>query len=241
MKITKYYALVKVKIAKDTRISETIVAADNYVDMKYNNQKGELVQIGEKTSKLFPAAKVGDTIIFHHAIEDEEWRVCQEDAEHEYRAIVLTADEVYGIERDGIIIPHPDHIWCVKEEKPKAGWDKKNGIILSNKEFETADDIHTRISELDTEVKYKSQGKIVHQGVIQRIKNESEELTQMLNKKIIHKLKIAAVNREEFPYMKAGDTLYYNGFIDFFGYPLKYKGIEYLIIRNIFFQAFKSN
>lgn len=241
MKVTKHYAIVKIRREKNTKISEHLVAAETYQDMKFNNQKGVLVQIGESTSKRFPAARIGDVAILHHAIEDEEWRLLDADDEFDFRLVVLTADEVYGVDRNGEIIPHPEHIWCIKEKQPEAGWEEKNGVVLFNKNFDTAESIHERIAELDTEAKYKSQGTFTHQGVVQKIKNESEELTQMLNKKVIHKLTIAAVNQDEYPYIKTKDYLYFNGFIDFFGYPLTYNNVEYLIIRHIFFQAFKSN
>lgn len=128
---SKAYFLVKIpKKEQKERIEKTGMFYNPVeVHMTRNMQSGTIVAIGEKAHDVFPEAKEGHILIFHHFVEgDSDSRkdsLVFEDEDYNYYVISSyqhngKATEVYGVWDGEKIIPHSEYLFLEKQ-KPAIG------------------------------------------------------------------------------------------------------------------------
>lgn len=251
MRVTKNYFLVginkeaqklKMKLASGSGL---IIAADTYTFMKNYLQSAPIWQIGANAKKFFPEAQEGDELIFHHTVEDDEWRLLQtttdvEGVEWEWRIVKADIDDVFGIRKpDGTLIAAREHIWCKELEGTKTheeAWVKKGSLFITNEGYlETEEAIRARIDEIDLHIKYMCEGVNVTEEIVRPLKQEQAALTKKLNKEKLHPLELVYIHpqtaREDLSNIEAGDHIYMKGWIDYNGYPLTIFGESFVILR----------
>lgn len=120
-----HYALVKCNIKEQKERKEKHGFLHTHPDhqfMIYNMEWGEIVAIGSKYSEIFPEAKPGHTLIFHHFVQGLDKRDSQKDhlihEDETYHYYVVTAEkfegkknETYGVWDGEKIIPHPEFVF----------------------------------------------------------------------------------------------------------------------------------
>jgi hypothetical protein len=250
MRVNAQFFLVRIvkDIQKKQRaLSEVIpglIMADTMLDMKHYLQAAPVLQIGEKARQWFPEVHVGDTLIFHHTVEDDDWRIIDEvwkdgDCISEDRIVECTFDDVLGVKKqDGTIIPSREIIWT--KDLPDTGrWHvSKAGLFIPREgEYEDDSELRLRIEELDNQVKFLAEGIASEDNIrkINELKYEQAKLTNKLNKPIFHRMELAFIHPEtsakRFSGMTGGDHVFFDGYMDYKGYPLKIDGVEYFLAR----------
>ena len=95
-KVSPFKIIVKINLAEQKQKRETtesgLILSPLYQYMLYNLQYGEVVEVGEKAAEFYPGVSEGDTVILHHFVESEEYRLIKrEQGNHapiyEYRVI----------------------------------------------------------------------------------------------------------------------------------------------------------
>lgn len=172
------------------------------VYMQRNMQNGEIVAIGEESKNIFPKAKEGDTVLFHHFVEgdaDKSNLLFSDDTFNYY--FVTTSDinghrnETYGIFDGNNIIPHPDFVFIKKEEKKDVESEEDyveqnttqvGSLILFTNWTESREDKEAKASQLMTEIKNQSKGKNMSDSTKRALnikQAEAEQITANLNHK----------------------------------------------------------
>lgn len=208
------------------------------VFMKRNMQSGEIVAIGEKAKEVFPEAKEGNILIFHHFVEgDTESRkdsLVFEDEDFNYYVISSYMQngkdtECYGVWDGHKITPHPDYIILQSappvKELPKDDFinqalrevsipGSNSTLFLFNEYNVTREDKLETLSRLKREVMELSKSRMTKEisHAIQDKEHEMEAISQEINKTTYKPYTIAYVNKivsEWFDRpVKSDDTIY---------------------------------
>jgi len=247
MRPNRQFFLVEIDLKKQKKKMESIegtslVAPTGYEYMKYYLQAAPIIAIGEDAAKWFPEAKVGDILIFHHTVEDDDWRLVHFDVEKEIEWRVVEGEEnsVFGIQKliEGIpIIPSKPYLWCktiplVTDD----GWKKIAGVYLPEESLRSEDAMRLRIEDIEHQIEFVSGGQNAGQ-IITELKKEQAVLTHLLNRKYLHELELVNIHQETSKRMdgvEKGDHVFVEGWINFKGYPLSVDGQEYLLCRKQF-------
>lgn len=205
-------------------------------DDLYRLQYGTVVQVGPMFQRPYkqtglPDLAVGDTLIVHHGIERDVDNLIHQDEENEYRIVRHDGHNVLGFEKpDGTFFCDYNHVWCKDvpkvEEKITAG-----RIILPTLNTEKL--LREQVDNIDTEIKIMQDSSGNTAPIIQGLKQDGEIATKKLNKKYIHPLTLHYFNpcNHRFENLQQGEQIYMEGWIDYKGYPLNYKGEDFLIVK----------
>lgn len=132
MVINKQFILVRIDKPKQIARREkmgSIFLAEKWNYMKRNLQYGEVIQIGPAAAEKHPGLQIGDTAIFKHIIEEEDWRLLYRDynkdhpynarMKDEYRVVDTTNDlQLFGyIKPDGTLIASDIYLFCSPDIK----------------------------------------------------------------------------------------------------------------------------
>lgn len=238
MKVNRQYFLTEIDKQAQAKAKEVlpgIKVADTMALMKYYLQHGHILQIGDLAKESFPEAEVGDTLIFRHTVEDDDWREIYKDDKVSHRLVENDNYDIMGIQKpDGTIIPQKKHLFC-KSIAASGKWELKNGLYtFHGADFDTAEDFRAKLDKLDDEVKFLAESSGNVGPKIEQIKKEQMMITKMLNKRKIKKVELLYIHpetRQEFDNIQDHDIIVFEGWIDYDGYPLQFKGVEYLIIK----------
>lgn len=98
MRVNRQFILTRIDIAaqkeKQEKTKTGIFLPQQYVYMKYNLQHGPILQMGETAKRMFPNISIGDTVIFKHTIESEDWRVVDKVPNDKYPGDYFMKDEL---------------------------------------------------------------------------------------------------------------------------------------------------
>lgn len=220
---TKAYFLVKIsKKAQRERLEKTgIFYNPSNVYMTRNMQSGEIVAIGTKACEVFPEAKIGETLIFHHFVEgDAESRkdsLIFEDELYNYYVISAyeqngKATEVYGVWNGEKLTPHPEFLFLEKA-KPHAhdlpndefinqamemhGDKDKGGFFIFKEYKNTREDNTQKLSRLKAEIQNLSKMQLNDniKIAIEEKEKECEMIGREMNKRTYLPYTIAAANK----------------------------------------------
>jgi len=238
MRVNHQYFLIEIDKKAQAKAKEVLPGvkiADTMTLMKYYLQCGPILQIGKDAKASFPEAEVGDIMIFRHTVEDDEWREIYKDDNVSWRLLQNDGYDILGVKKkDGTIIPEKGWLFC-KEIKKPAGWAKINGLFrFTGAVFDTAEDIHARIDELDNQIKYLAESSGDVGPKIEQYKKEQQKLTKMLNMTRIKETELIYIHpdtRHRFKNVADHSTILFEGWIDYNGYPLTFEGIEYYLIK----------
>lgn len=247
MNSNKQYFLVKIDLEEQRKRLELLpgfTIANNFSDMKYYLQCAPVISIGSKAAKWFPEVELGDVLVFHHTVEDDEWRVVYEDLDIKLLLVRCTDDDVFGVQKIPSleIIPSKNHVWCVPFEKPKSNeelWEQSGSIVyLPDGSLTNADTIREEIEKLQEVAKFIGEG-INSRERVADIKRKQAILTQSLNNKVPHKHIVKLIHTQTSLDIDVNqeDIIYMQGWIDFKGYPLQVDDQQYLLIRKQFIFA----
>lgn len=202
---------------KETRETDGVLAISrNYVFMQHEIQDGEIVSIGELAKELFPEAKAGHSLIFHHfvtgkGVEDREASpyLVHEDENFNYYKVTVRSyngdrNLTYGVWDGEKIIPHKDFIFLEvpndKKEVVNTGKliEIKNWSESRDKKSEKMAEIKNVIGELtktkvSTDLKYE----------IEKKEKEMAKMSQEINKKQIELYNVAYAPKE-LPFKEVG-------------------------------------
>lgn len=193
----------------------------DHVFMKYEQQWGEIVAIGEVAAKEFPEAEVGKTLIFHHFVSgkgemeeegDNVFFLTEEDGFRYYVVpatyIYATGDKnlVYGVWTGSEIIPHKDYIFLEPEPELSAtAVVGENGILSLEGWKESREESGEKMAYMKRQVAEMTKTSTITQDLTEGIQKKEAEMNA-ISKRINHReyctYQIAAINpatRNKFP------------------------------------------
>lgn len=160
------YFVIKVEkqIQKDTREKDGyFYTHSDHVFMQREVQHGEIVSIGKEAQELFPEAKVGHELIFHHFLSGREMEDTGEnknllftDDIYKYYSVTVRSHKgernlTYGIWDGEKIIPNKDFIFLEIEDKEPEVSKTNTGILELQNFSESKDEISKKMKfEKDT-------------------------------------------------------------------------------------------
>ena len=165
--ISKHLVLVRIdKKAQDLKRSTVgkglLYSHSSFVFMDRNLQYGEVLQVGAIAKANYPDIEVGDTIFFHHTIEDGSDRLIDKDESGNPMLYILGNDknasfEIYGtLKREtGEIIPSKHYLWLFPDVK-RLKRELSSSLIHIDESAETAEDeahLRWKLDELEEDKK----------------------------------------------------------------------------------------
>jgi|ERR1700761_2576511 len=122
MQITRQFILVRIDKVKQNASREkkgNIYLPQSFIYMKYNLQYGEVVQVGSKALAAYPFIEPGDTAIFKHTIEEEDWRVVGKEDHPDHPGSFFMKNELRVIDtssgRELLAVIKKDGTWKVND------------------------------------------------------------------------------------------------------------------------------
>lgn len=217
MQLGKPYILVELdkedQQSKRERTTAGIFLHHKYIAMTRNLQFGKILGIGKWAKELFPSAEIGDTLIFKHIIEEQEWRLFEKrhdpttDKVYEQRIVdIRSGTEVLAVlKHTGEWVINNNYVFFNKQytlvvkNMPsslllvEAGTFVDDNYILNKIETLKLDreslreTVEGATNPYDFEVKY---------NMMQSIANEQEELSRFLHSKKLCEIEIAHASDE---------------------------------------------
>lgn len=241
-----------------------IVLPPHIVDFQFNLQIGELVEIGSIAGKEFPEAEIGDTLIFHHAVEHKprpegdvnynDFHLVDTDENgDEYRSVNY-ATELFGVLKlsTGSIIPYKKFIFCRADIKKASIQKTASGLWVPDGWEKSQDELQQRIDDANAEIaeimssnimkekmsdqNYKKQE--IVKAMVNELNRERRELTKKMSQKKLVELTVLFINpvtcEELQTEIQAGDTL-----VAEYNtlYPLDMYGVQYTLLRKEYTEA----
>lgn len=258
MKVLPRFILIKIDKAKQKTLQEkvgNIYISPKYLYMKFNLQYGEVMQIGERAAKVFPDMKVGNTAIFRHTIESDDWRLMHKEfnpkypgdysMRDEYRIVdtsSINGREILGyINSYGTWIANDLYIYVNADVKPvetqyftslllstDGAW-KDDQAIMAKIEEMKLDQQNIKDSIVNIRDPYKLEDTYKYIG---RIAQDMERLTKLIHAKKVCKGTVEIVGSQTSRELgiKPGSTI----FIDDYAlmYSLNIMDKKYMLIEN---------
>lgn len=216
-----YYFIVKIdKTTQENRKEKigSLILHHQHTFMQRNLQCGEITSIGHKANEIFPEAKVGDTLIFHHFVEGDEHGSNHVGADENSNYYYVTAsnynghrNETYGIWNSYVIIPHKDFVFVEpkKEEhiaNVESRTEKIGSLFVFTDWTESREEKEKKTEVLREEIKQLSKTTMNDQlkiGIEEK-EREAEKITSNINKKEYLPYNVAYAN----PSLGAKDIVY---------------------------------
>lgn len=194
------------EIQKDTREKDGyFYTHSDHVFMQREVQHGEIVSIGEDAKELFPEAKEGHTLIFHHFVtgEDGEESKCliYSDERYNYYSVTVKSHKgeknlSYGVWDGEKIIPHKQYVFLnisnVEIEIVKT----ELGILSIEGFTETKDELGLKMKEIKSSINELTKAKVSNEVSQEIVKRETEmnRISKRVNKKQILLYPVAYVS-----------------------------------------------
>ena len=207
------YFLIRVNIQEQKEKKEKIgrfYTSPDHQYMIYNMEWGEVIGIGEKAHKDFPEVRVGDTLIYHHFVQNESKKKAQEkhliheDETYYYYTVTSSSfngrrNETYGAVIEGEIVPHPDFVFldvdAPKERHASSDNFEKakmsvsaGGILLFNEWQISEDEMSDKMQKLKAEASRMAKNGMQKDGVAEAVLRKEEEMEMMSRE--LNKVKI---------------------------------------------------
>ena len=202
------YFMVKVNIKKQAERKEKIgmfYTSPEHQYMIYNTEWGEVVGIGTKANRDFPEVEIGDTLIYHHFVQNEskekakEKHLIHEDDEYYYYLVTSSSfngrrNETYGVIKGNTIIPHPDFIF-LELDRPKETYASienfegakmsisKGGLLLFSQWESSEEEITDKMQKIKSETQNLAKHNLHRPGVAQAVLRKEEEM-EMLSREL---------------------------------------------------------
>lgn len=224
LKANKYYYIVKINKKEQQEKKEKIgrfYVSQKHVFMTRNMQNGVICDIGIRVKESFPEVKVGDTLIFHHFIEDSEF-LLESDETFNYYAVpgmdvpiwedgvkkAKHPNRAYAFYDGHSIFPHEEYIFLKPEvqEDKIAPLDKfieenvtqtESGIHVFKNWKESNEDKIAKLDALKKKAERLAHGGVNQDYVIGGIKNieaEKDQITKTMYDRMFLPYLAAAVH-----------------------------------------------
>lgn len=218
------YFLVRIAIQEQKDAKDKvggIFIAPSQTFMMYNKQCGEILAIGEGAARYFPEARVGHTLIFHHAVEAANAQEAKSEHlihwDEEYNYYVVSAYEYNGknVEAYAVwdgenIIPNKDYVF-LEIEKPEHSdlpadevinqslVSTESGLLLFKEWTDNRESKEAKMAEIKKEVEHLSKSgnhkKHIQEGILEKEK-EMEKISGSINKQSYEPFSVAFANKE---------------------------------------------
>lgn len=217
-----YYFIVKInKETQENRKEKigSIVVHHQHAHMQRNLQCGEITSIGAKANELFPEAKIGYTLIFHHFVEGESLsdsnHVGSDDTHHYYYVTASSynghRNETYGVWNGSEIIPHKEFVFVEPEKEEhiadvESRTEKVGSLFVFTDWTESRQEKEKKTEVLRDEIKSLSKTTMNDQlkvGIEEK-EREAEKITSDINKRSYLPYNVAYAN----PSLGAKDIVY---------------------------------
>lgn len=165
MRIGKDYILVRIdKKAQTKKRSITaggILLHHNFIFMERNLQFGIVVDMGINARRNYPEGSIGDEVMFHHSVEDDEFRVLGKEPNGDELIYVYAGDEnqnyeIYGFVNDSGVYPSQHYVWLQPSVTRIKMRPQSDLLILETEmgdDWDSRDRLTEKIEELDQERK----------------------------------------------------------------------------------------
>jgi chaperonin GroES len=165
-------------------------------DLRHNLQFGEIIEIGEDVAIEFPHAKIGDTLIFHHAVEHKartegdvtynDFHLVDVDAGGNEIRIIHKDFEILGvlkIRKSGpVIIPDPKYIFCHQQiMRASVQKDKKSGLWLPEQWEKSILEYQEQLDELQAQLTEITSSTVLSEKTNQKNFLRKEEIAVTIN------------------------------------------------------------
>lgn len=188
---------VEKQVQKDAREKDGhFYTHSDHVFMQREVQHGEIVSIGSEAQTLFPEAKEGHQLIFHHFLSGREMEdtgvnknLLYTDETHKYYSVTIRSQKgernlTYGIFDGEEIIPHKDYIFLEVENKEVETLKIETGLLEVQNFSESKDEVGKKMKfEKD------SINQLARTAVTPELKTEIEKREKQMNKmsKLVNK------------------------------------------------------
>jgi chaperonin GroES len=175
-------------------------------DLRHNLQFGEILEIGADVLVEFPHAKVGDTLIFHHAVEHKartegdvtynDFHLVDVEPDGNEIRIVHKDFEILGvlkIRKSGpVIIPDPKYVFCHQQIiRAKVQQDKKTGLWLPEQWEKSILEYQDQLNELQAQLAEITSSTVLSEKTNQKNFLRKEEIAVTINMLKKEKTKIS--------------------------------------------------
>lgn len=207
LKAAPFFFIIRIDKQKQKETREfdgQLAISPNYVFMQHETQNGEIVSIGSTAKGLFPKAKEGDILLFHHfvtgkGIEDREAspHLIHSDENYNYYNVTVVSyngerNLTYGVWDGEKITPHKDFVFLevVENESEVVENDSlveiKNWSESRDKKGDRMKEIKNTIVELT-----KSAANADLKAEIEKREKTMNKISKEVNKKQIEVYKVA--------------------------------------------------
>lgn len=194
-------AFIIVKVEKEVQVDSRekdgyFYTHSDHVFMQRERQYGEIISLGKEAQDIFPEAKVGHTLIFHHFVSGKDVEDKGNNRNHlytderfNYYAVTIKSyygdrNMSYGIWDGEKIMPHPEYIFLQPQVLEPEQEIASNGLTVIHKE-DTREEIGKKMKEIKSEI-----GELTKTHVsadltteIQNKEREMNKLSKITNKK----------------------------------------------------------
>lgn len=156
-----------VKVEKEVQVDSRekdgyFYTHSDHVFMQRERQYGEIISLGKEAQEIFPEAKVGHTLIFHHFVSGKDVEDKGNNRNHlyaddrfNYYAVTIKSyygdrNMSYGIWDGEKIIPHPEYIF-LQPQVSEPEQEIINGLTVIHKE-DTREEIGKKMKEIKNEI-----------------------------------------------------------------------------------------
>lgn len=241
-----------------------IFVAPQIIDFQFNLQFGEIVEIGKIAGEQFPDAKLGDMLIFHHAVEHKprtdgdtmyhDYHLIETDENGDEYRIVNFTNELFGVLKleERTIIPYKNFIFCHQNIRKASMQVNSSGIWVPDAWEKSIEEMQDKIDELTATIQEVSSSSIMKERTnetnykkkeeikakIEAINKEKKEISRMMAQKKLVELTVLFIHpktcEEILTEISAGDTL-----IAEYNtlYPLDMYGQRYTLLRKDYIEA----
>lgn len=267
--ITKDYFLVRIdKKAQDQKRSKlgSLYIPENFQDMVYNLQYGEVLDIGDRAAKKFPEVEIGDILIFHHHVEYKPRTDGDATYSDHHLVEVLPnldelrtvdiAHEVFGVLKSDTqtIIPYSKLVFCHEEFQPASFQMNAAGIYIVEEWSTSVEGYTEQLDELQLQVqtlRSTAQFKInieenykeieVVNKLISELNKERARISKKMNEEKYMELTLLYINKETSREwgidMQPGDKIFAHSFAL---YPLDIDGVHFTLVNTDFIALIKN-
>lgn len=211
MPVAKQYMLVRIDMkmqsAKREKIGN-IFLSEAILEMERYLQFGEILDIGEVGKRNFPEAQVGDIALFHHTIEDDDWRLINTDENgDEHRLVDCRGDnnnhELFGFIRGTDLMPVKEYVFISFDSVQRIKKKVTTSLLLVDDEiWDDRERLESVLEDLKTEAElmeenlsgtvftddfYKEEAR--REDIIKSINKTNEERAMLTS--AMHKPKLA--------------------------------------------------
>lgn len=170
----------------------------DHVFMQRETQCGEIVSIGKEAQDIFPTAKIGHTLLFHHFVTGREMEdtgdnknLLYSDNFYNYYSVTVKSHKgeknlTYGIWDGETIIPHKDYIFLEVPKVENKVTEYETGLLKAEV-IESREELGNKMKEIKNNINELTKTQVSSELTeeINRKEKEMNNISKRVNKKEI--------------------------------------------------------